>query len=309
MKKEKNDIRVEMYRAEDYYYPFVQVDYMDQDAQEHTGLMILDSGSSVSLLSNEMASYLGTLNKVKDETMTIIAFSQHTINTDVVRFSFAFGGRQFHESFALSTKALPVQVEGMKVLGLLGVCFLKQHNLAIDYSDYTLHTSDVNPGNLKITDCAFFFPMEIGLKHYEIPVLAVKQNGKEIVTLLDTGASSNMIAEHTLMENGFKCLRTGEKECIYDITGAVEVKKATVRFKMLSLGGNTVFEQVRYDRFDVLPWNIYTPENEDDSDKDQVPPIEVLIGSPFMAEEGWILDFGAKIVYKLKDVDYLKEVA
>jgi predicted aspartyl protease len=44
--------------------------------------------------------------------------------------------------------------------------------------------------------------MEIGLKHYEVPVLSVKQKGKDIVTLVDTGASNNMIAEHTLQKMG-----------------------------------------------------------------------------------------------------------
>lgn len=38
MKIEK-DIRVEMVRMEGDVAPFVQVDYMDKEAQEHTGLM------------------------------------------------------------------------------------------------------------------------------------------------------------------------------------------------------------------------------------------------------------------------------
>ena len=42
MKNEK-DIRVEMIRVEGDFAPFVEVDYMDQYAQEHTGLMLLDS--------------------------------------------------------------------------------------------------------------------------------------------------------------------------------------------------------------------------------------------------------------------------
>jgi hypothetical protein len=39
MKIEK-DIRVEMVRMEGDVAPFVQVDYMDKEAQEHTGLML-----------------------------------------------------------------------------------------------------------------------------------------------------------------------------------------------------------------------------------------------------------------------------
>jgi hypothetical protein len=32
----------------------------------------------------------------------------------------------------------------------------------------------------------------------------------------------------------------------------------------------------------------------------EIPPIEGILGAPFMAKEGWILDFGAKIIYKPK---------
>ena len=39
MKKE-NDIRVSMYRVKGDAAPFVLVDYMDKDAQEHTGVMM-----------------------------------------------------------------------------------------------------------------------------------------------------------------------------------------------------------------------------------------------------------------------------
>ena len=299
MKKESN-IRVAMFRVVGDFAPFVKVDYMDKDAQEHTGLMLLDSGSASNVLSSEMAERLGMLSKVEDETMTLFAFSELNMKTDIVKFSFAFGGKQFRDTFCLSVNPMPCYVEGMKVLGILGVSFMKQHRLVIDYSDFSIHTSNVNPGNLRISDCEFFFPMEIGLKHYEVPVLSVKQNGKDIVTLVDTGASNNMIAEHTLAENGFKCqYAEDEKFFIYDITGKVEVQEASVRFKIVSLGVNNVFEQVRYDRFAILPRNVFTPKEDDcDENGKQLPPIEVLIGSPFMAEEGWALDFGAGIIYK-----------
>ena len=54
MKKE-NDIRVSMYRVKGDAAPFVLVDYMDKDAQEHTGVMMLDSGCMGNILSNKMA--------------------------------------------------------------------------------------------------------------------------------------------------------------------------------------------------------------------------------------------------------------
>ena len=68
MKIEK-DIRVEMVRMEGDVAPFVQVDYMDKDAQDHTGLMLLDSGSTVNVLSSEMAEHDWVLDFGKQEVL------------------------------------------------------------------------------------------------------------------------------------------------------------------------------------------------------------------------------------------------
>lgn len=302
MKKEKNDIRVEMLRVEGDYAPFVQVDYMDKYAQEHTGLLLLDSGSSCNLLSCEMADSIGMLCKLEDDGATITAVTLETMDVDNAKFSFVLGGRMFHETFYQSKQQLPISVKGMNVIGIVGICFFQKHNLVIDYSDYTLHTSNVSPENLKISDCDFFFPMEIGLKYYGMPVLSVKQNGKEIVTLLDSGADGNMIAEKTLSDNNFEYQDLNERDFIYGVAGSVEVGGAVVGFNIVSVMEDDLCEISLKDYFSVLPDYLFASEIDDcDSNGDQLPPIEVALGSPFMAGNGWVLDFGAKIIYQLKD--------
>ena len=42
--KTENNIRVQMIRMSNNFVPFVKVDYMDKEAKEHTGLMLVDSG-------------------------------------------------------------------------------------------------------------------------------------------------------------------------------------------------------------------------------------------------------------------------
>ena len=307
MKKE-NNIRVEMVRMEGDAAPFVQVDYMDKDAQEHTGLMLLDSGSTANVLSPQMADCIGELCKLEDEATPIYSIAQEVMMADQVRFSFAFGGKQFHDTFFVSAQPLPIHVKGMNVVGILGTRFLQQHCLVIDYSDYTLHTSEVSPQNLSISDCDFFFPMEIGLKFYDVPVLSVKQNGVELVTMVDTGSTSNMIANKALVDNDFKYKRLNSKDVIMGITGQVDVENARVWFKMLSLDGDDVSELSRCARFKILPYSVYTlPEGSCDTNGEQLPPIEALIGAPFMANEGWALDFDAKIIYKRKRMECYKE--
>ena len=59
MNQERN-INVEMCRVVDDLNPFIKVDFVDKDAEEHTGLMMLDSGSNVNLLSRVQIDILAT---------------------------------------------------------------------------------------------------------------------------------------------------------------------------------------------------------------------------------------------------------
>lgn len=189
----------------------------------------------------------------------------------------------------------------MDVIGILGIRFLKQFRFVIDYSDFTLHKSEVSPENLASTDCDFFFPMEIGLKHYGLPVVCTRQNGKEIVTLVDTGATNNMIARNTLDDNAFEYKLLEEKDVMQGVTGNVDVDMARVMFHLVSLHGDEERETSHRARFAVLPDYIYEPKKKySENAEEQVPPAEMLLGAPFMAARRWVLDFGAGIVYKRK---------
>lgn len=141
----------------------------------------------------------------------------------------------------------------------------------------------------------------MGLKFYGIPVLPVKQNGKELVTLVDTGANVNVIANQALTDNDFKYERLKGKDVVMGLSGQAAVEDAKVWFNMLLLYGNNITALSCCEYFKVLPDSIYTPqEGMCDTNDEQLPPIEVVLGFPFMARESWILDFGAKIIYKLK---------
>jgi len=51
----------------------------------------------------------------------------------------------------------------------------------------------------------------------------------------------------------------------------------------------------------VLPHTLLsTEEGQCDENGNELPPIVSLIGSPFMSRENWVLDFGARIIYKRK---------
>lgn len=300
--KDENNIRVELVRMEGDVAPFVQVNYVGKDGQELTGLLLLDSGSNENILSPDVADSIGPLSTIEDSTKHITSISQEVMVAKQVRFSFVLGDSRFDETFCLSNEPLQIPVKGMTVIGILGNVFMQQQRLVIDYSDYTLHSSEISPDNFSISDCAFFFPMKAGLKIYGIPVVPIMQNGVELVTLVDTGATSNLIANQALTDYEFKCERMDSKDVIMGVKGRVDAEDAMVWFTLLSLNGNdSVAELSCCAYFKILSHNILTlPEEACDTNGRSFPPIEVLIGAPFMARQGWILDFGAKIIYKRK---------
>lgn len=302
MKKE-NKINVKMFRIVGDYAPIVTVSYMDKDAIEHSALMIIDSCSTDNILTAEMANYIGVLCR-KDKTVDIVTSSNTIITSDCVDFSFAFGGVQFHEYFYIGDHHLPHIAGELPLVGIIGNKFMLKHGLVIDYSDFTIHTSNVSPDNLTISDCDFFIPMGIGLEYYGLPVLPMIQGGNQIITLADSGASFNIIAKKTLDDNGFDCQYLKRTDSIAGIAGTeTEAEDANVNFKLLTLveGEASMNEISHRSLFKVIPHYIYNlPQGSCDKDGEPLPPVEAVICSPFMAKEGWILDFGAEIIYRRK---------
>lgn len=299
--KTKNNIRVEMIRMSDNFVPFVKVDYIDKDAKEHTGLMLVDSGTNDSILAGEIAD-LCLLKKKDDEVNRIRTVSGEFMETNKVEFSFVLGSRQICEVFYLYEDFHNSVLPDMSIIGIIGINLLCKLGLVIDYTEGFLHTSTVNPSNLTIADCDYFFPLEIGLNCYGLPVVAIRQNDADLVMLADTGATNNVIAIQSLNENGFKHSYLGCKDSITGLNGGVEVDQAIVDFNLLTLDeNNDEAETSHHDLFMVMPcYIIQSDEAGYDENGEPLPPVEGLISSEFMAQQGWALDFGARIIYKRK---------
>ena len=301
MKTEK-DIRVELFRVEGDIAPFVMVDYMDKDAQEHSGLMLLDSGCNHNAFYRGIADKIGDLCKMQDEKAQIRTSTNIIITAEKVHYSFALGGTLFHEQFCLIDEpSCKDNIDMPPIIGILGLEFMMKHHLVIDYSDFSFHTSYVSHSSLSLSDCDFFFPMGIGIKYYGLPVLAFVQGEWELVALVDTGAGCNAICSSVLSDKGIKSQIHKESGLIYGMGGSLEVKEAKIEFGLLTLKEDYTDEIKRKDEFKVFPHIVKKPiEGTYDDGDDQPDSIEALIGTPFMAKEGWTLDFGEMIIYKLK---------
>ena len=274
MKKE-NDIRVEMFRVVGDFAPLVQVYYLDKNAQEHTGLLLLDSGSNENILCGYISCRLGQNCMIEGKKGRVFTTSGDYQSLDYMNFSFAFGGQQFSEVFGVCDMNLPKLVGNLQIIGIIGIEFMQRHQLVIDYSDFTIHTSDVSHDNLITSDCDFFTPMAIGLKYYNMPLVFMYQNGKEIMVLADTGASNNVLASQTIEDNSIECNYLESTDIIRGMAGNVVAKEAMVNFNLLTMKGDHVEALSHHDMFKVFPCYIYTPEDGMcDEEGEQLPPIE-----------------------------------
>ena len=304
MENESKMISVKMYRVLGDFAPLVRVSYVDKDAQVHSALMMLDSCSTINVLSSEMTNCIGILNKKDYENEDIITSTNTVVSLNRADFSFALGGVQFHEPFCINDHQLPRIKGDLPLVGILGNKFMLKHRLVIDYSDFTIHNSNANPEDLAISDCDVFVPMGYGLVYYGIPLLAMALGDKQVLSMVDTGASFNIIAKQTITDSGIECQYLGDTDSISGLGGSkTEAEDAIVKYKIETLrDGDGALDEISFcSQFKVIPHYPYTlPHGRCDKEGLPLPPVEAIISSPFIAKEGWVLDFGADIVYKRK---------
>ena len=301
MKKEKS-IDVKLFRVDGDLAPFVEVNYLDKENRNNKGLFLIDSASTDNVLSKEMVDKAVEIRKIEGESTNIQSIANETVCMEMVNFSFCMGDHSLQDVFCIATEAFPAKVTGNEVLGILGLKFLRTYGMVLDYSNFTLHTSCLDQASFNPAECEYFFPMQLGLDYYGLPVVCLKQNGKEIITIIDTGATNNILAEKTVTENNFICTRLNEKEIINGISGSFEAENAIIQFNLESIIGEEETTEIeKRGRFSISPHYIYEPsQSECKSAGEQLPPIEGLLAAPFIAANRWVLDFKAGIVYRNK---------
>ena len=194
-----------------------------------------------------------------------------------------------------------LQLYEYPVIGLLGNDFLIKYKLALDYSSCTLHTSNVNTSNLSLADCEYFSPLDLTNKNYRLPVVSLKLNGKQIVAGVDSGATNNFIAKQSIDKSKVPFFSLGDGDTMVGSNGQVATQMGIIPFSTVSASekGEKVIETVAI--FNIIQDYIIPSQNMVGENEDQqVPPVEALLCSSFIASQGWILDFGACIIYKRK---------
>lgn len=296
----KNNINVNLFNVNDTNAPFVKIEYLDKDANEHCALMMIDSCSEVNMLFENMTENL-CLKKIEIVGKHVInGLGNEPQEVKDVELNFTLQSMVCREVFCVSCVDYPQHCE-YPVIGLLGNDFLTQHKLALDYGDNTLHTSNANPSNLSSADCEYLYPMNLSNKYYRLPVISIKLHEKKIVVGVDSGATNNMLAIQSLAESQVPIFYLGDGDTMIGSNGAVETKTAIVPFCLVSALDEGDKEMKEVSIFNIIPKYIIPSQTIEKGDEGQrIPPVEALLGSSFIASQGWVLDFGAQVIYKRK---------
>ncbi len=296
-KKIDSHFSVKIVRMKGDIAPMVKVDFIDKAGQEHAGLMLLDSCCSRCVLSSVMNQYLDCPTGEQGRQFDIVTVAGAKSKGRAVSFSFAMGGEQFNIEACIACEPI-VKIQGsLPFVGVIGLDFLLKHGLVIDYTKHTLHASTTTPANLSICDCDFFYPMQLGLDYYGLPVLCLQRaDGEPIPVLPDTGASFNVVSK-ALFKPADQAELDAEADdsCVKYLSGQVPTKTIMLSFSLVTLNGEDQKTIACKDVFRVMPCFVMEPAAH--AGEDTPEPIGVVVGASFMARAGWTLDFGARIIY------------
>lgn len=293
-----------LYKPTESGYPLVAVTYVGKDGKEKKGLMVIDSGSSNNHLAISVVDEVRLTVSEEQWEEYSFGYVEHWIKT--CRMSFRLGDKVFSEPFHVDRYGL---LEG-NVIGILGNKFMQEYGLAMDYGRMALCSSEVDHSNLCINDCSFFMPMEPGLLLFGLPVLLLRgRDGKDHIAMADMGSAKNVIAERVLRTATIHYRKTGKHGSIETNYGTVEDESTKVEILLGSMQDGSEFFRLDtlQTEFWVVPMDaiLELPHNKQHETEDMShQKIEAVIGSPFMAEMGWVLDFKAKIIYKRKNATH-----
>lgn len=294
-----NNINLKFYEVDEDSLPFVEIRFKGTDSKMYSALMLMDSGSNINSLAEEMRVLIGNTDWVANIS-EVVNVTNENKEVPCAKFGFEMDGQPFQEEFVFNGLQL-MQIDDMIFVGVLGNSFMQKYHLAIDYSNLTVHTSNMTFDQLKNANCSFIIPMDYGLKFYNVPILKIRGKEHDAVVVVDSGCDNFTLSQNALDECGLSYKLTGNIHPVEGPNGSVEANECVLDFMLIYNWSNEIDKHVHQVKIDVLPNSIIiTDEGECDDEGTPLSPIDGMIGSPFMARQKWIIDFGVKALFKFE---------
>lgn len=270
--------------------PLVEGSIVMNGEIKNNGYFLIDTGSNKNMLKPQSLSLLDE-NCFLDKKIKTNGVGDETAELQAARVTFAIGEMTFEEEFSFSEINDFCATTGVdNIIGLLGSEFLKKHKLAVDFKTKQL-TNEVAE-DVKVKEGGFIFPMCYGDILYGIPVVGMAWGNDECMCVVDTGCDKTTFAKSTLpLLSDIKM--SGKKVCVTGFMGVMTAAEAEAKFNLVSLRdeNDTPKELEYHQNIQILDMKYII---ESDGNR---PPVDGLIGSDFLDEHGWILDYRNGLIY------------
>jgi len=277
--------------------PYIKIQFKDMDGKRYSAFMLMDTGSNINILAAEMAALIDEDDWLEETSDEIVDVHGEVSELPQAMFNYEMDGQSFREQFVVESL---VQPDDVKIVGVLGNCFMQRHRLAIDYANMTVHTSNVTAEELNNGKYEFVIPIQYGLKHYNTPIFHIKGEKHSAVAVVDTGCDEFTITQRAIDECGISHQITGNTVEVTGSNGSVDGQECVLNFSLTDHKGNNIGKQSFEETVEIIPIipNVLE-DGECDEDGKLLPPVDGMIGSPFIAKQKWILDFGEGAIYKM----------
>lgn len=284
---------MEFYMVDESALPFVEIKFKGMDGKIHSALMLMDTGINFNILAAEMKVLIGKNDWLDERLDGAVNVANEVSELSQAMFNFGMDGQLFQEQFAFVDGQHIMPIDDMMFVGVLGNRFMQKHRLAIDYTNMTVHTSHMTNEELNNGKYEFVIPIEYGLKHYNTPILHIKGKKHSAVAVVDTGCDDFTITQHAVDECGMDYHLTGNILNVAGPNGIVEGQECVLNFSLTDHKDNEIGKQSFKETAEIIPSipNVLE-DGEYYEDGNLLPPVDGMVGSPFMAKQKWVIDFG-----------------
>ncbi len=283
-----------------YQFPLVATTYEGKNGQTYHGVFVIDSGATNCQLSKTILKRLDE-KCFLDESLKITGIQGEGSECRALDFDFELSnGLSFSERFFASAMEMDFLGKGI-VTGILGIDFLRKHNLVLDFESKTLHTATED--EVKVEDCDFFFGMEFGINAHTVPLVPFVNGDDMFFLIVDSGANVTTITKHAMQDSEMLLEDYKEDSATIDtVTGTINAGscRSTINLVSLKNGGDGIKVMSLEDKIHVLPEVDFIVNAGKNNKGEDTPPVSGMLSSSFMLRNKWILDFHTGVIYSRK---------
>ena len=240
--------------------------YLDNGKNNAPVYLLLDTGTSTSLLS---------LNLIRRES-------------NLISFRLSHEGKEYSHNFKDVKEDRIQMVKDYHIQGIIGVDFLLKNQLIVDFWKY-----EISHGLSKKTfpKYDFFYPLKSMNNLFKVPIVGIKTETDTFAFLIDSGSNSNVISSDLVNINKHASYKGADPIVLENMDSSINGYSSNVVIKVASIDkGNLKY----------IPYSIsaaITDTGNFSHDLFKSFYLKGVLGSRFLHENHWIIDFKNLIVY------------